>query len=94
MEVILRQKDGDQRIHLINRASGIPQNPHDGTVDEIPPVGPVKLEIDVSDKPRKVELALEKGELDWKFVKKGKKHGRISVTLTQLHLHAAVVIQA
>ncbi len=94
VEVILRQKDGDQRIHLINRASGIPQNPHDGTVDEIPPVGPVHLEIDVPDKPRKVELALEKGELDWKYTRKGKKHGRISATLTQLQLHAAVVIQA
>lgn len=92
VDVVLRQKDGSPRIHLINRASGIPQGPHNGTVDEIPAVGPVRLEIDVNRKPKKVELALEKGDLDWKYTKKGKKGGRITATLDKLHIHAAVMV--
>jgi hypothetical protein len=94
VDVVLRRKGDRQIVHLINRASGIPQRPNDGTVDEIPPVGPIQLEIDMPTEPAKVSVALEKGKLESKCVRQGKEGWRVSATLDLVKIHAAVVVES
>jgi hypothetical protein len=78
-------------VHFINRASGIPNNPHNGAVDEIPPVGPVILNVKLGRRPKKVALAFEKGDLDWRY-RAGRRGGSLEATVSQVHLHSALVI--
>jgi hypothetical protein len=92
VDVVLRKKGGKSIIHLINRASGIPNRPDDGTVDEIPAVGPVTVEMRVAQKPRKASLAFENGAFEWKYVA-DTRGGRVIATVTQVHIHCAVVIE-
>ncbi len=90
VDAVLRKKGGKIIIHLINRASGIPNRPNDPTVDEIPPVGPVKLEVTLPQKPSAVRLAFEEGNLDWKYASRG---GKVVATVPRVHIHAAVVVE-
>lgn len=92
VDVVLRKKGGKSIIHLINRASGIPNRPNDGTVDEVPPVGPVRIEMRVAQKPQKVSLAFENGAFEWKYVAR-RRGGTIIATVAQVHIHCAVVIE-
>jgi len=92
VDVVLRAKDGKALVHLINRASGTPNVPNDGSVDEIAPVGPVSVDVRVAQKPRKVRLAFENGALDWKYVA-GRRGGNITATVAQVHIHCALVIE-
>ena len=92
IDVVLRQK-GDRRIvHLVNRSSGVPQRPNDGTVDEIPLMGPIEVTAKLARRPRSVKLALEKGHLDWKF-RAGKRAGTLTARIEAVHIHAALVIE-
>ena len=90
VDAILRQKQNRKLVHLINRASGIPNRPNDGTIDEIPPVGPIEITIELEKKPKKVYLAFEKGDLKWKY---SKKEGQLTASVDQVHIHAAVVVE-
>ena len=89
MDVVLRRKAGRTIIHLINRASGIPNRPNDGTVDEIPPVGPVTVEVRLPKRPASVSLAFEESDFDWNYVAR---RGKLVATVDRVHIHAAVVI--
>jgi len=93
VDVVLRQKGNRKLVHLINRASGIPNRPNDGTIDEIPPVGPVEVEMKLEKKPKKVRLAFEKGNLKWKYSKSGKKGGKLAARVDLVHIHAALVVE-
>ncbi len=93
VDVVLRKKGGKSIIHLLNRASGIPNKPNDGTVDEIPPVGPVRVEMKVAKKPRKAALAFENGALESKYLA-GRRGGKLVLTVAQVHIHCAVVIES
>ncbi len=93
VDVVLRRKDRKSIIHLINRASGIPNRPNDGAIDEIPPVGPVRVEVQVAQKPRKVSLAFEDGRLASKYVA-GRRGGTVIATIGQVHIHCALVIES
>jgi len=61
-------------IHLINRASGIPNQPHNGAVDEIPPVGPITITVRRPTPPRSVRLAFEKGGIDLDVCRQAPRH--------------------
>jgi len=88
IDVALRRKGRKTIIHLVNRASGIPNVPNNGAIDEIPPVGPVTITIRTPARPRSVRLAFEKGKIRWKHA--GRK---LLVTVPSVHIHAAVVIE-
>jgi hypothetical protein len=95
VDVVLRQKGSRRLVHLINRASGIPNRPNDGTVDEIPRVGPVQVEMQLDQRPKKVRLALEKGKVQWSFragKKLGKGAGKLTARIEQVHIHAVLVV--
>ncbi len=88
VDVVLRRKGEKSIIHLINRSSGIPNQPENGAIDDIPTVGPVTVTMKVPRKPEKVSLAFEKGPLEWKH-----RAGKITVTVPAVHVHAAVVVE-
>ncbi|MEW6755246.1 MAG: alpha-L-fucosidase [Candidatus Latescibacterota bacterium] len=92
VDAVLRQTDACRIIHLINRASGIPNLPNDGTVDEIPAVGPVEVEVDLDRKPRGVRLAFEEGPLKAKY-RGGRKAGTLAARLERVQIHAALVVE-
>lgn len=93
VDVVLRKKAGAHIVHFINRASGIPNQPNNGAIDEIPGVGPVTITASLPRRPKKVSLQLEKGTISWKYIpgKKGN-NGTLTVNIPRVHIHAAVVI--
>jgi hypothetical protein len=88
IDVALRRKGGNIIIHLLNRASGIPNRPNNGAIDEIPPVGPVLIRIKQPVRPARVRLAFEKTDMSWKHAA-----GAVRIRLAQVRIHAAVVIE-
>jgi len=91
VDVVLRRKGSRAIVHLINRVSGIPNRPHDGTVDEIPAVGPVQVEMQLARRPKSVRLAFEKSPLKWRY-RAGGKGGKLVAHLERVAIHAAVVV--
>jgi len=94
VDVVLRQKGARKIVHLLNRASGLlsPNLPNSRAVDEIPPVGPVTLQMKLPQKPKQVSLAFEKAPLQWEYVAGGK-GGKLKVVVSAVHIHAAVVVE-
>ncbi|MFH1008953.1 MAG: alpha-L-fucosidase [Candidatus Latescibacterota bacterium] len=88
IDVALRKKGSRKIIHLVNRGSGIPNQPNDGAVDEIPTVGPVVISMRTPHEPKKVHLAFEKGALTWAY-----RAGKLTITVAGVHIHAAVVVE-
>ena len=87
VDVALRRKSGKIIVHLINRASGIPNQPENGAIDEIPAVGPVIIRMHLPVAPASISTAWE-GETPVSNYR-GK---RLTITLPRVHIHEAVVI--
>jgi len=88
VDVTLRRRGATRFVHLINRASGIPNTPNNGAIDEIPAVGPVVISMKLAKRPREVALALETGKVEWQWA-----DGRMTAKVPSVALHAAVVIE-
>jgi hypothetical protein len=91
VDVVLRRKDGQTIIHFINRSSGIPNMPNNGAVDEIPLVGPIRVEMDAAGSPKQVRPAFEDSRLTWSYTA-GADTGTLCVELERVHIHCAVVV--
>jgi len=89
VDVVLRRQGRKTIIHLINRVSGIPNQPQNGAVDQIPSVGPLTITWRRPTAPRRVRLAFEKCDLHWEYTSHSK---TLRVTVPAVHIHAAVVI--
>ena len=92
VDVVLRRKGSRSLIHLINRLSGIPNQPHDGTVDEIPAAGPIQVDMQLARRPRTVRLACEKTPLQWRY-RAGKRGGKLVARLERVNIHAALIVE-
>jgi hypothetical protein len=92
LDVVLRRQGNRRIVHFINRLSGIPNQPNNGAIDEIPPTGPVTLTLRGERKPRKVSLAFEKAKPKAAY-QPAKQGGLLTITVPQIHLHAALVIK-
>ena len=88
VDVILRRRGDTTLVHLINRASGLPNVPNSGAVDEIMPVGPVEVVIERETAPDGVHLAFEEAPLTWTF-----EAGMLKVMLARVGIHAAIVVE-
>jgi hypothetical protein len=91
LDVVLRRQGRRTLIHLINRASGIPNQPNNGAIDEIPAVGPVTVCWRGVERPRRVRQALEQTALTWQH--RGGRQGTLRITVPSVHIHSAVVIE-
>ncbi len=87
VDIALRRKGRRTLIHCLNRASGLPNVPNSGAVDEIPPVGPITVTLRRSAPPQSVRLAFERAPLAWTYA-----DGTLRITLERVHIHAAIVV--
>jgi hypothetical protein len=89
VDVVLRRKAGRMMVHLISRSSGTPNGPSFGAVDEVPPVGPVSVEMKLLCRPARVGLALGKRALELRYIARS---GKALFTVDREHISAAVVV--
>ena len=87
VDVALRRKGRRIVIHLVNRASGIPNQPNNGAIDDIPEVGPVIISVRMSKRPASVTAAWEGERISWKH-----QGNTLRITLPKIHIHEAVVV--
>ncbi len=88
VDVILRRKGRRRLVHLINRSTGLSLEPPARAVEEIPPVGPVEIEMRVESPPRKVWLAGDQAEFKWGWAK-----GRLWARVEEVEIHCAVITE-
>jgi len=88
VDVALRRRGATRFVHLVNRASGSPNLPNNGAIDEIPAVGPVRVTMRLPARPASVYGDLEEGQLDWNW-----RDGVLTVTLATVHIHAAITVK-
>jgi hypothetical protein len=88
VDVALRRKAGRTIIHLVNRASGIPNQPNNGAIDEIPMAGPVAITIRTPKTPESVTAAWEGSKPRWAY-----KGNTLRISLSSIHIHEAIVIR-
>ncbi|MEQ8677170.1 MAG: alpha-L-fucosidase [Aggregatilineales bacterium] len=87
VDMVLRQKDTQTIIHLLNLTSGLPNSPRAGEIDEIPPLGAIHLEVDLPQTPERVELAFEEYSMSWNYA-----DGVLFIDVAAVHIHSAIVI--
>ena len=92
VEFVARQRGGRLLLHFINRASGNPTRPCQGMIEEIPPLGPVRLSIRLAREPRKVTWHFEDpAVLAWQWrSEKGGSGGRLDVTIAKVEIHGVL----
>ena len=88
VDVALRRKGDRSIIHFVNRASGIPNQPNNGAIDEIPKVGPIIITVNAVKPPVSVTAAWEGSKPKWRL-----KGPTLTVTLDALHIHEAILIR-
>ncbi len=92
VDFVPRRRGEELILNFVNRASGIPNQPGNGAIDEIPKVGPIRISVRLKAKPKNVRLLLEKSELARRWSPRASGGGTLDLTLRQLHIHAAIVI--
>jgi hypothetical protein len=88
VDVTLRRRGKTVFVHLVNRASGIPNQINNGAIDEIPPLGPITVRMRLKAKPRQVVWALEDGAVDWQWA-----DGALVARIPAVHIHGALVVE-
>jgi len=88
VDVALRHRGTTLLVHLVNRASGIPNLPSNGAIDEIPPVGPIRVTVRTPARPAQVRCELEAGQLDWDWT-----DGVLTISLATVCIHAAITVE-
>ena len=74
---------------------GVPNRPNDGTVDQIPCLGPVQVRMPLAKRPAKAPLALEKAKVHRRFEpgpNAAKGAGTLTAQIDQVRIHAVLVI--
>jgi hypothetical protein len=92
VDVVLRRKSGVRFVHLINRASGIPNQPQNGAIDEIPSVGPIVVRVRLARRPASVSLELETAPVA-RSVRTVKGGVEVTVTVPSVKIHAALAVR-
>ncbi len=80
--VSLRQKDGALLVNLVNMGSSTPLSPQRSFVEDVPPAGPVHVELHLAHRPRSVRLAPDMRPVDWSY-----SDGRLNVNIAQIGIH-------
>ena len=93
VEPILRRRADAHVIHLINRSGGFGTGPNDSAVEQIPPVGPIEIELALLACPDAVHAAWEGGNLTWSWTPAAT-GGTALIRLDRLQIHEAIVVKA
>jgi hypothetical protein len=89
VDVAFRRRGSRRILHFVNRASGIPNQPNNGAIDEIPRVGPVEIVMESARAPRSVRVAFEKTPVAWRH---DARRGRVHVRLDHVRIHVALIV--
>ncbi|MGI6494994.1 MAG: alpha-L-fucosidase [Kiritimatiellia bacterium] len=88
IDVALRRRGTSKRIHFVNRISGIPNQPNNGVVDEIPRIGPLSVRMKMAKEPSSVTWHLDEGEAAWTW-----KDGVLEATVPSVWIHGILVVE-
>jgi hypothetical protein len=87
VDVTLSRKDGKLMVNLINTA-GSHSNERVNVFDEIPPVGPLRVAVRQSARPKVVKLMPAGKKLAFTF-----QDGKVTVTVPQVNVHEVLVFE-
>jgi hypothetical protein len=88
VEIALRRTAGGKlALHLLNTAE-TQRADRFLTPDFVPPVGPIAVEMSVPQRPRRVLWQPDGGRLKWTWAA-----GKLSVTVSRLDIHGAIVVE-
>ncbi|MFP4029494.1 MAG: alpha-L-fucosidase [Candidatus Brocadiia bacterium] len=88
LEAVLRRKDGNLIVNLINRGAGEMLMPRRVLVENLPPIEDVVVRIRTDAKPESVAAMPEDQEIEWSYA-----NGWTTVRVPQIHIHMALVVQ-
>jgi hypothetical protein len=93
LDAVFRRKGKKRIIHVVNRGSGIPNQPGNGAIDEIPAVGPVEVTLALPAGTYEVRQVFEKGEPE--VVSAVNRAGvlRLKIRMASVRIHAALVVE-
>ncbi len=92
IEVVLRKKNGQTLIHLIN-AEGAPATGEFRHSGVVPPTGPIRLRIRLGERPVNVFLEPDGTRLAGEYQSAGPTGGEWSGELPDLHVHSIIRIE-
>lgn len=87
VEIFLRSKGNALLVHLINHAVGKEMEGTDWCVEEVPPCGPLTLNIRCGKRPTQVTLEPGRKTVEWTW-----QRGMLKVRVEKLHIHAVVMV--
>ena len=92
VDVILRRRRSMTHVHLVNRLNGLPGRPADTSVDAIPFVGPIYINLRGSVNPTGIRRVFEPG--GFKIVKEtASAPARMRIRIDRFRLHTALVVR-
>ena len=87
IDVTLRRKGKRLLLHFVNRGSGIPNQPNNGAIDEVPYAGPIGIRVRLPEPPKAVRLAFERASIEWGWF-----GGYLDVFIPGMRIHSALVV--
>jgi hypothetical protein len=81
-----RTRDGRLCLHLLNR-SNFPVPDRYNFISDIPTVGPIKVSLRLTDKPKRIRWMPGAERLRWTW-----RDGRLETTVPSLHVHGMIVV--
>jgi hypothetical protein len=88
LEVVLRRKDDNLRINLINRNCRETLNLNRTIVEDIPPIQDIRLRVQSEAKPAAVTIIPAKTSMEWSYAE-----GVIEIDVPTLDIHAVICIE-
>jgi hypothetical protein len=88
LEMILRQKDGNLLVNLINRGSGETLSPNRVIVENLAPIENVTVHVRRDHPPKAVRVVPSDMKIDWSYGK-----GLVTVIVPRVDIHRVLVIE-
>ena len=82
-----RTADGRLSLHLLNLANA-QRSPEFIAVEDIPELGPIKVQMDVPERPSNVLWIPDGGKIDWSW-----RDGKLTSTIPSIHIHGVLVVE-
>ncbi len=88
LEMILRQKDGDLMVNLINRGSGETLSPTRVILENLPPIENVTVHVPRDRPPKAVRVVPADMKIKWAYA-----DGRVNISVPRVDIHRVLVIE-
>ncbi len=88
IQISLRERGRQLFVHLVNLSTDQPLSPQSPLVENVPPAGPVQIELPLAGRPASVSLRPGALPINWSW-----QDGRLLVSLDQIGIHDILVIE-